>query len=154
MDVDDPAPEAVEEWCRQQVHVARQYHELHPVLLEPGRHHEVALLPVWVAVQSEARDRDACRACTDKSVGVAAVGGDGRKRQPRVYQRLQVGGRMIVLAYHSLEDRPVKQHFRDLVREGLFAALTRKALRPSANESASNPRARSARLRCIERVVQ
>ena len=61
---------------------------------------------------------------------------------------------MIVLAYHSLEDRPVKQHFRDLVREGLFAALTRKALRPSANESASNPRARSARLRCIERVVQ
>lgn len=67
---------------------------------------------------------------------------------------LQAGGRMIVLAYHSLEDRPVKQHFRDLVRGGGFAAVTRKALRPTTAEAASNPRARSARLRCIERVPQ
>jgi 16S rRNA (cytosine1402-N4)-methyltransferase len=68
--------------------------------------------------------------------------------------RLQVGGRMIVLAYHSLEDRPVKQRFRELVREGLFAPVTRKAMRPGAEEAAHNPRARSARLRCIERVAQ
>ena len=61
---------------------------------------------------------------------------------------------MILLAYHSLEDRPVKQRFRELVREGLFAPVTRKALRPTANEAAGNPRARSARLRCIERVAQ
>ena len=67
---------------------------------------------------------------------------------------LQAGGRMIVLAYHSLEDRPVKQRFRDLARGGGFAAVTRKALRPSAAEAAANPRARSARLRCIERVTQ
>jgi len=67
---------------------------------------------------------------------------------------LQAGGRMIVLAYHSLEDRPVKQCFRDLARGGGFAAVTRKALRPSAAEAAANPRARSARLRCIERVTQ
>jgi 16S rRNA (cytosine1402-N4)-methyltransferase len=68
--------------------------------------------------------------------------------------RLRKGGRMIVLAYHSLEDRPVKQRFRELVREGSFAALTRKALRPGDIESTENPRARSARLRCIERVSQ
>ncbi|HXR24885.1 MAG TPA: 16S rRNA (cytosine(1402)-N(4))-methyltransferase RsmH [Candidatus Binataceae bacterium] len=68
--------------------------------------------------------------------------------------RLRKGGRMIVLAYHSLEDRPVKQRFRELVRGGSFAAVTRKALRPSAAESVENPRARSARLRCIERVAQ
>jgi 16S rRNA (cytosine1402-N4)-methyltransferase len=67
---------------------------------------------------------------------------------------LRAGGRMIVLAYHSLEDRPVKQRFRDLVRGGGFAAVTRKALRPSEDEAVSNPRARSARLRCIERVAQ
>jgi len=65
--------------------------------------------------------------------------------------RLRMGGQMIVLAYHSLEDRPVKLRFRELVRDGSFAALTRKALRPSDLESAENPRARSARLRCIER---
>jgi len=68
--------------------------------------------------------------------------------------RLRVGGRMIVLAYHSLEDRPVKQRFRELVREGSFAAVTRKAIRPGEAESAANPRARSARLRCIERVAK
>ena len=68
--------------------------------------------------------------------------------------RLRVGGRMIVLAYHSLEDRPVKNRFRELVREGSFVAVTRKAMRPSEAECAANPRARSARLRCIERVAK
>jgi 16S rRNA (cytosine1402-N4)-methyltransferase len=68
--------------------------------------------------------------------------------------RLRKGGRMIVLAYHSLEDRPVKQRFRELVRDGSFTAVTRKAMRPGEAESAENPRARSARLRCVERVVQ
>lgn len=65
--------------------------------------------------------------------------------------RLAGGGRMITLAYHSLEDRPVKERFRALARSGEFVAVTRKALRPSAEESGRNPRARSARLRCIER---
>ena len=68
--------------------------------------------------------------------------------------RLQAGGRMIVLAYHSLEDRLVKQRFRELVREGLFTAVTRKAVRPGVDQVASNPRSRSARLRCIERAAQ
>jgi 16S rRNA (cytosine1402-N4)-methyltransferase len=72
----------------------------------------------------------------------------------RAPHRLSAGGRMIILAYHSLEDRPVKQRFRDLVRAGGFAAVTRKAIRPDAAEAAANPRARSARLRCIERVAQ
>jgi len=65
--------------------------------------------------------------------------------------RLAIGGRMIVIAYHSLEDRPVKHHFRELVHGGDFEAVTRKASRPALEEVALNPRARSARLRCIER---
>jgi 16S rRNA (cytosine1402-N4)-methyltransferase len=72
----------------------------------------------------------------------------------RAPARLRADGRMVVLAYHSLEDRPVKSHFRDLVRGGGFVAVTRKALRPGLEEAASNPRARSARLRCIERVAR
>jgi 16S rRNA (cytosine1402-N4)-methyltransferase len=62
------------------------------------------------------------------------------------------GGRIVVLAYHSLEDRPVKQKFRELAKTGRFALVMRKALRPAAEEVATNRRARSARLRCLERV--
>lgn len=64
---------------------------------------------------------------------------------------LAPGGRMMVIAYHSLEDRAVKERFRELARGGEFVAVTRKAMKPSAAEVAANPRARSARLRCIER---
>ncbi len=71
----------------------------------------------------------------------------------RAPHRLAAGGRIAIIAYHSLEDRPVKHRFRELVQGGGFAAVTRKALRPSAEEIARNPRARSARLRCIERVA-
>jgi len=66
--------------------------------------------------------------------------------------RLAAGGRMVVLAYHSLEDRLVKQHFRELAKTGEFVAISRKAIRPDAEELANNRRARSARLRCIERI--
>lgn len=68
--------------------------------------------------------------------------------------RLTMGGRMIVIAYHSLEDRPVKHGFRELARAGDFIATTRRALRPTAEEIARNRRARSARLRCLERQAK
>jgi 16S rRNA (cytosine1402-N4)-methyltransferase len=59
-------------------------------------------------------------------------------------------GRMAVIAFHSLEDREVKHAFRALGRCG-FRELTRKPVRPGAEELRRNPRARSARLRAIER---
>jgi 16S rRNA (cytosine1402-N4)-methyltransferase len=61
-------------------------------------------------------------------------------------------GRMAVIAFHSLEDREVKQTFRALGTEG-FSVLTRRPLRPSAEETGANPRSRSARLRGLERAV-
>ncbi len=67
---------------------------------------------------------------------------------------LAPGGRMVVIAYHSLEDRAVKERMRELVRAGGYGAITRKVMRPSAQEVAGNPRARSARLRCLERNAQ
>jgi 16S rRNA (cytosine1402-N4)-methyltransferase len=69
---------------------------------------------------------------------------------PALARRLRAGGRMAVIAFHSLEDREVKNAFRTLGREG-FQVLTKKPLRPTEAESARNPRARSARLRAIER---
>jgi 16S rRNA (cytosine1402-N4)-methyltransferase len=63
---------------------------------------------------------------------------------------LAPGGRLVVIAFHSLEDREVKRSFRGLLTRG-FRALTRKPLRPGADEVGGNPRARSARLRAVER---
>lgn len=67
---------------------------------------------------------------------------------------LAPAGRMLIISYHSLEDRAVKERFRDLARGSEFALVTSKAMKPSASEVAVNPRARSARLRCLERRPQ
>jgi 16S rRNA (cytosine1402-N4)-methyltransferase len=64
---------------------------------------------------------------------------------------LASGGRLAVIAFHSLEDREVKQTFRALAPSG-FRILTKKPLAPGAEETARNPRARSAKLRAIERL--
>jgi 16S rRNA (cytosine1402-N4)-methyltransferase len=61
---------------------------------------------------------------------------------------LRVGGRVVVISFHSLEDRLVKTAFRDDPR---FDVLTRKALRPTDAEIARNPRSRSARCRVAVR---
>jgi 16S rRNA (cytosine1402-N4)-methyltransferase len=65
---------------------------------------------------------------------------------------LNLGGRWIVLSYHSLEDRPVKRAFQKLEREGSFRVLTRKVIVPGEEEIRNNPRARSAKMRVAEKV--
>ncbi len=62
---------------------------------------------------------------------------------------LAPGGRLLIISFHSLEDRPVKCAFRDDPR---LEVITRKPIRPSEHEIAENPRARSAKLRVAERI--
>jgi len=66
---------------------------------------------------------------------------------------LNLGGRWIVLSYHSLEDRLVKHEFQRLARDGGFQVLTKKVIQPGDAEIAANPRARSAKMRVIEKVA-
>jgi 16S rRNA (cytosine1402-N4)-methyltransferase len=81
---------------------------------------------------------------------------------------LRVGGRAAIIAFHSLEDRAVKQAFRALEgrctcppglpvcaceARGTFRVLTRRAMQASDAEVDQNPRARSARLRAVEKVA-
>ncbi|HEV2340832.1 MAG TPA: 16S rRNA (cytosine(1402)-N(4))-methyltransferase RsmH [Candidatus Acidoferrales bacterium] len=64
---------------------------------------------------------------------------------------LSSGARWAILTYHSLEDRMVKRGFQELARTGEFTILTKKVVQPSEDEVRSNPRARSAKLRVIEK---
>lgn len=67
----------------------------------------------------------------------------------RVPDCLESGGRFAVISFHSLEDRPVKQAFREDTR---LEVLTKKPIRPSEAEIARNSRARSAKLRVAAKV--
>jgi len=66
---------------------------------------------------------------------------------------LAQGGRMIVLSYHSLEDRMVKHEFQRLARERSFRVLTKKVILPGGEEIRNNPRSRSAKMRVAEKVA-
>jgi 16S rRNA (cytosine1402-N4)-methyltransferase len=82
-------------------------------------------------------------------------------------ERLRPGGRLAVITFHSLEDRIVKHFCRDTTNPQIdrpewpqprpnpryaFRALTRRAIQPSETEQRENPRARSAKLRALERI--
>ncbi len=86
---------------------------------------------------------------------------------PQALEALAPGGRLVAIAYHSLEDRIVKNMFRRWAKgctcppefpvcrcggKVLARVLTKKPVRPSASEVADNPRARSARLRACEKL--
>jgi len=68
---------------------------------------------------------------------------------PRILKR---GGRVVVISFHSLEDRIVKDAFRDGASQGIYRLLTKKPVTASEEESDRNPRARSAKLRAAERI--
>lgn len=66
-------------------------------------------------------------------------------------EALSPGGRLAIITFHSLEDRMVKQSFRQLKDRGLATLVFKKPVPPSADEVQQNPRARSAKLRVIEK---
>jgi len=70
-----------------------------------------------------------------------------KKILPQAIEILTRGGRIVIISFHSLEDRIVKNFFRENVRENLIKILTKKPIRPTKTEMKLNPRSRSAKLR-------
>ena len=65
---------------------------------------------------------------------------------------LRPGGRLAVISFHSLEDRLVKDAFREGGRQGIWQVLTRRPETAGEAETDRNPRSRSAKLRAAERT--
>ncbi|MGZ4822939.1 MAG: 16S rRNA (cytosine(1402)-N(4))-methyltransferase, partial [Terriglobales bacterium] len=67
---------------------------------------------------------------------------------------LRQGGRLVIISFHSLEDRIVKDAFRDGAQRGWYRLLTKKPVTATEEEVAANPRSRSAKLRAVEKIVE
>ena len=65
---------------------------------------------------------------------------------------VRAGGRLVVISFHSLEDRMVKDAMRAGAQRGLYRLLTKKPVTATEKEVRSNPRSRSAKLRAAERT--
>jgi 16S rRNA (cytosine1402-N4)-methyltransferase len=115
----------------------------------------------WQKIHPATRTFQALRIAVNRELDCIVPGIEG------AVGALSVGGRIGVISFHSLEDRIVKNTFRDLAaacvcpkdipycvcqKESVVKVLTRKAVVPSIGETQQNPRARSAKLRVAERI--
>ncbi|MDD5152379.1 MAG: 16S rRNA (cytosine(1402)-N(4))-methyltransferase RsmH [Candidatus Pacebacteria bacterium] len=74
-----------------------------------------------------------------------------RQALAKGFERLAPRGRMAVVSFHSLEDRIVKNFFKDLATRGLGITTTKKPISPGEEELEKNPKSRSAKLRIIKK---
>jgi 16S rRNA (cytosine1402-N4)-methyltransferase len=102
--------------------------------------------------QAERRIHPATRTFQALRIVVNRELDDLRKLLEAAPQLLKPGGRLVVISFHSLEDRIVKDAMREGAKLGQYRLLTKKPVTPSEEEIDRNPRARSAKLRAAEKV--
>ncbi len=107
-----------------------------------------AAVPVWYKngrINPSTKTFQAIRMAVNDEVGSLSDGLD------KGISLLKSGGRMAVISFHSVEDKIVKNKFKEKQKEGVVNILTKKPIRPSTEEIKENPRARSSKLRVIEK---
>ena len=108
---------------------------------------------VWNAVPNEYRHRRIHPATKTFQALRIEVNGELDRIVPALegaVKALKPGGRIAVITFHSLEDRPVKWFFKD--HENILEILTKKPLEPTEEECEMNPPSRSAKLRVVEKL--
>ena len=68
------------------------------------------------------------------------------------WELLNIGGRMAIISFHSVEDREVKNFFREKSKDGNGILINKKPIVPKDEEVRENPRSRSAKMRVIEKM--
>ena len=102
--------------------------------------------------QAERRIHPATRAFQAIRIFVNDELKDLRALLDAVPQVLKPGGRLVIISFHSLEDRIVKDALREGVKQGHYELLTKKPVTAGEDEVDRNPRSRSAKLRAAERI--
>lgn len=102
--------------------------------------------PTWKKRETVARIFQSLRIAVNRELEIL---GDALRDAVNL---LDPGGRIVVLSYHSLEDRIVKQTFREQAQNGILKVLTKKPVTARTEEVKENPRAKSAKLRTAERI--
>jgi 16S rRNA (cytosine1402-N4)-methyltransferase len=102
--------------------------------------------------QAERRIHPATRTFQALRIFVNRELDDLRKLLSEAPQLLKPGGRLVIISFHSLEDRIVKDAFREGAKQGHYRLLTKKPVTASEEEIDRNPRSRSAKLRAAERI--
>lgn len=106
-------------------------------------------LPIWsqkAKIHPATRTFQALRIAVNDELNILA------ETLPKALEVLESGGRMVVISFHSLEDRIVKNFFRDKKNEGLVKILTKKPIIATKEEIKQNSRSRSAKLRSIQKI--